>query len=201
MRYIYLSLLVLILFNLGCSSHSNSSDISESQSNKKSGLIFEELSFQDQDLSGTVIKNKFTKTAEAKIEMLIPDDVEKIDYMGEEISATPMIVNMFCRIIATALFNSSAMQELTESGNVTAESGKNFLEGYSVTKSEIKFIDKEDKKLIAECSATGSEWKDIKFNTYREYKNSLFGMVIGKTLQEVEKEALENPQSKILEPD
>ena len=163
---------------------------------KTSGLITEKLSFKDEDMSGEVIKNKLTKTAEAKLEVLIPDDIEKMDFLGEETSAVPMTVNLICGLFGTAFFNQSALQELSSTGNMTAESGENFLEGYTASKSTIKFVDKEDKKLIADCTATGSEWGDIKFNAYREYEKSLFGMVIGKTMEEVEKEAAKKSLSK-----
>jgi len=210
MKNISIALLILVLLVVGCSNESGLTDATKTQTKegsteqitkeqdvkKTSGLITEKLSFEDEDMSGTIIKNKLTKTAEAKLEMFIPDDVEKMDFLGEEISAVPMTVNMICSLFGTAFFNPSAMQELTSSGNMTAESGENFLEGYSATKSEIKFIDKEDKKLIAECTATGSEWEDIKFNAYREYKNSLFGMVIGKSMEEVEEEVAKESLSK-----
>ena len=202
--------ITLVLLVVGCSNKSGISATTETQTKeipteqiakeqevkKTSGLITEKLSFKDEDISGTVIKNKLTKTAEAKIDMFIPDDIEKQELLGQEVSAVPMTVNLICGLFGTAFFDPSALQELTKSGNLTAESGENFLQGYSITKSAIKFIDKEDKKLIADCTATGSKWENIKFNAYREYENSLFGMVIGKTMEEVEMEAAKKSLSK-----
>ena len=194
-------LIALLVLLIGCTAEQTekksesatkekSTEIAKDQDIKKtSGLLIEKLSFRDEDMSGEVIKNKLTKTAEAKLELLIPDDTEKMDFLGEEISAVPMTVNLICGLFGTAFFNPSALQELSSSGNMTAESGENFLEGYTASKSTIKFVDKEDKKLIADCTATGSEWEDIKFNAYREYEKSLFGMVIGKTMEEVDEEA------------
>ena len=80
-------LIVLILVTIlliGCATEETSTKeksteqvAKEQEVKKTSGLITEKISFKDEDMSGTIIKNKLTKTAEAKIEMFIPEDVEK----------------------------------------------------------------------------------------------------------------------------
>jgi len=199
-KYLFIVLIIFSLFISGCGETEevvkNGGDSEENKNMEiEGGLLTEKLSFQDESFSGQVIKNKITKTAEIKMEMFIPDDVETQELFGEEVSSVPFTVNTMCGLFGVAFFNPTVLGGLTESGNMTAESGENFLEGYSVTKATIDFIDEEDKKLIADCTSTGEEWENIKFNSYRQYENSLFGAVIGKTFEETEKEKAEESLS------
>ncbi len=77
------------------------------------------------------------------------------------------------------MFNETALEDLYESGNMTAEKEPSFWEGYTATSSHIDFIDKETGEKIAECTSTGPNWEDIKFKAYREYDSSFMGMKIG----------------------
>jgi len=147
------------------------------------GIITDKLKFSDDKTSGEITKNKLTKTAEVKMTMRLNDSEEYGDFMGEQVATAPFMINMACGLFAVAFFNQSALAELQDSGNMTIESEEdntlNALEGYTVTKSSLEFIDYEDKTKIADCTATGGSWDYIKFNAYRKYESSFFGMQIG----------------------
>lgn len=205
MKKILFRLVILIIVSLflvsGCAKqHIQEKTVSEKATQteevkEEKGFLRDKLTFQEEAMTGEVIKNKLTKTAEVKIEIVISDDVEYTEISGEQVSAVPTIVNMMCKFFGLAFFNQTVLEELTEGGNMTAESGKNFLEGYKVDKAAINFIDKEDKKPIADCTAAGIGWENIKFNAYKTYENSLYGMQIGKIMEEVEQEQIKEAES------
>lgn len=149
------------------------------------GIIIDKFKFRDDKSTGEVIKNKLTKTATIRMSINVNDTEEYAEFFGEQISSVPFLVNTACSLFAVAFFDPDALAELQEGGNLTTETKEDsILEGYKVSESSIRFLDEENNKLIAECTATGSEWEDIKFNAYREYENSLFGMKIGEALED-----------------
>ena len=194
------SLLIILLFIMGCSNESKISNLNLKNENDKEliksngqtgdfieekGIIIDKLRFKDEHSSGEILKNKLTKTAEVKINFVLNDSDEYVNFFGESVSMTPFFVNLACGVFAIAFFNESALKELQEGGNLTIETKEeNPLEGYKIKKSYIEFLDFEEKVKIADCTATGPSWESIKFNSYREYNLTFFGAQIGKKLEE-----------------
>lgn len=159
--------------------------VKEGEVHKSGGLVSESLYFNEGDMEGKIIKNKLTQTATIDINSYINDSIEYVDFLGERITGAPFLINYFCVLFATAFFDETALQELQKEGNITTEGDEQIsLEGYTVKSASTSFYDKETNEKIATCVSTGSEWDDIKFETYRDYSNvgSIFDAEIGKQL-------------------
>lgn len=204
-RLFFVVFVIAVLFLVGCSNQQDVSDTDkevimdegkETQKQELStkekeelveekGIITDKLKFGDDKTSGEIIKNKITKTAEVKMSMSLNDSEEYTEFFGEQLSMAPFTINMACGLFAVAFFNQSALAELQEGGNLTIEAEEeNPLDGYKVTKSYLEFIDFEEKTKIADCTATGPSWDNIRFNAYRKYESSFFGMQIGELPEE-----------------
>lgn len=183
-------IIIILVIIVGCTipnqntSETTTSTTKEQNFIEEKGIVTDKLKFNDGETFGEIIKNKLTRTAEVKMTMKLNDSGEYGDFMGEQVATAPLMINMVCNLFAVAFFNRSALTELQESGNITIESEEdnplNALEGYTVTKTSLDFIDYEDNSKIADCTATGGLWEDIKFNAYRKYESSFFGIEIGK---------------------
>lgn len=125
-------------------------------------------------ISGEVIKNKLTKTAEVKAVWKFNDTEEYTELMGKRVANAPFLINLGCSLYASIFLNETAIKENELFGEV--------LEGYKVTGMKVDFLDYEDNSRIAGCTATGPEWEDISFKAYREYGASMFGSKIGERL-------------------
>ena len=152
---------------------------------KEKGIIIDKLRFKDEHSSGEILKNKLTKTAEVKITMSLNDSDEYPEFFGENISLAPFLINVACGLFSVAFFNESILAELQKEGNLTIDTKEERpLEGYTVIKSYLEFTDFEEKKKIADCTTTGPAWENIKFNVYREYNSTFFGVKIGELPEE-----------------
>ncbi|MFH1585852.1 MAG: hypothetical protein ABIB79_03730 [archaeon] len=153
----------------------------------RESILTESLAFSDENMQGQITKNKLTNTASIDISFSINDTDEYMDFFGEKVTAVPMMVNLFCGLFTTAFFNPSALQELQSEGNITSENNDltSLVGDTTIQSAKITFIDKETNQKIADCTATGANWEDIKFNVYRDYSDvgSLFGAQIGETLE------------------
>jgi hypothetical protein len=134
-----------------------------------------QISTKEEDKSIEITKNKVEKTAETKIIMMIPDELEL-----EEPSVIPLTVNFVCTLFATTFFDPEEFQEYQEKFNLQIENKESLFKDYEVTQVTINFVDQETEDLIADCTSTGGSQEDIEFNAYRSYPNSMFDMHIGK---------------------
>lgn len=167
-----------VLLISGCTQ--NDTDISEEDEEPfdvQETLFTESITFNDPNFKGQVVKNKITKTFTADFDYYINNSMEYIEFFGSNVSMVPFTVNFFCRLYTLAMFNSTQLNSLYESGNIT--SSKSQVEGYTATNAHVDFIDKEEGTKIAECTSTGPDLDDIEFKSYREYDSSFFGAEIG----------------------
>lgn len=152
---------------------------------EETGLFSDKISFEDEGMSGEIIKDRITKKAEIKLEMSFTDEEEFIDEMGEIITSVPMTVNMLCGGLARAYFLTEHEEDEIFQLEQDSDMAK-LLEGYEVNRFEMLFRNRDSNENIARCESSSAEWEEIKFTTYRDYSNvnSFFGAVIGEKMEE-----------------
>lgn len=189
-----LSLMLLFLVGCGADNSSNnidtSTDTSSGSVQEQDGTVFEEkkgiltdtISFGEGDsFYGEIKKHKSSKTAEIEALFALNDSEEVTEgFSGEPMYMAPALVNMMCNVMNMAIFAPEELDALNEKGDAQKDSDMwGNLEGYSVTKLAITFIDSEDKSQIAKCASTGKD--SLEFVAYRKYdpEKSFFGVEIG----------------------
>ena len=189
-----LSLMLLFLIGCGANDVSNNvddasldtelEDVQEKDETiykEQKGILTDTITFGEGDsFYGKIKKHKTSKTAEIEALFALNDTEEKADFMGEEMFMAPMMVNMLCNVMNMAIFAPEELASLNEEGDAQEDSDMwDNLEGYSVTKLAITFIDAEDKSQIAKCVSTGKD--TLEFAAYKKYdsEKSFFGAEIG----------------------
>ncbi|MBR9682148.1 MAG: hypothetical protein GOV02_00555 [Candidatus Aenigmarchaeota archaeon] len=120
-----------------------------------------ELRAKLKEVTGPIIKNKVTKTAEIDMTMYMNDSTEEESMLGD-MSMMPTALNMTCYIFVSAFFNPDAWDD----AEMTSDT-ENKLEGYDVTRFEFNVVDEEDGNKISSCIATSKD--DVRFNMFRDY--------------------------------
>ncbi len=157
---------------------------------EKDNIVTETTTFLLDDLSYEITKNRISKNASIKISYPIPDDVEYTDFLGEQITSVPFVVNFACVMFNASFFDLDAYQEIIEPFNEEGSESTPITEneifaekmqGYEIKDFSIEFIDQEDQDIIAKCSSKNKGNENIKFDVYRDYTGigSFFGVEIG----------------------
>lgn len=170
----------------------------ESNFDENKGVLTDIINFgEGEKLYGEIKTHKISKTAEVEALFALNDTDEISEFMGEEVYLAPMMINAFCTMMNLAIFDPEELErrekELTDSfDSQTLDSNMleqekpekdndmwNYLEGYTVTKVSITFLDAEDKTQIAKYVLTGKD--SIDCVAYREYdpEKSFFNAEIG----------------------
>lgn len=149
---------------------------------EKKGIFTDTISFGEGDsFYGEIKKHKSLKTAEIEALLALNNSEEVTEgFDGESLYMAPALVNMMCNVMNLAIFAPEELEALTEKGDAQEDSDMwDHLEGYSVTKLAITFIDAEDKSQIAKCVSAGKD--SLEFVAYKKYdpEKSFFGVEIG----------------------
>jgi hypothetical protein len=149
-------------------------------------MNIEESTFEEDGAVVTIKKNVDTNEASVHVVMELADDEEYVDFLGDTLTAAPMAVNLACGLYQYAFFDEEGLAEvIAESGGAMQEPQNDALDAElgdaTVILYELMFLDAEDGKTIATCSATGAGPENIEFNAMRDYPEgtSLFDMEIG----------------------
>ena len=124
-------------------------------------ILTESIEFESEDVTGSVTKNKLTKTAEIEMTMYLNDTAEEESTFGDQ-SMIPWMLNFTCNIFAVAFFNADEWED----ANMTSDT-INKLEGYEITRFEFETLDKENGQKISDCVATSED--DVRFTMHRDY--------------------------------
>lgn len=180
MKILFVILIIgLILLN-GCVQQSTSESSSQQKDSRKETIkdysFIQKITYEDENLTVTIIKNKLTKKATVDIEAeFIKSDLEL--FGGSMIKFT---TEMLCGLSALALFDPKGFDEWNKemrSQMISVEDDSpeqetkedlkdNPLEGYTVTEVSVVIKDKETNKKLSDCYITGKEESDIKINYY-----------------------------------
>ena len=155
-----IGLLIVIVFVSGCTQQTETMDDGTKVTTSEN-MLTETMDFDSEDVTGSIVKNKITKTAEIDMTMYMNDSSEEEAVFGD-INMMPDMLNMTCYLFATVFFDADSMGEANMSSDT-----ENALEGYDITRFELTVIDKENSQRISECVATSED--DVAFTMYRDY--------------------------------
>ena len=159
-KTILIGLLIAIVFVSGCTQQTETMD-DGTRVTTSDNMITETMNFDSEDVTGSIVKNKITKTAEIDMTMYMNDTSEEEAAFGE-MSMVPTMLNMTCYLFTAAFFDADSWNEANMSSDT-----ENKLEGYDITRFEFTVVDKEDRERISECIATSKD--DVEFTMYRDY--------------------------------
>lgn len=150
-------------------------------------IITDDVSYIEDGVEVTIKRNKVTKKASVEMIYNIKEDDEYDDFLGEKVTMIPTIFNMTCSMLTMSMFDQGRLEKLIEDGELNKsedpkdEEIKNHLEGYTVEKISIKFIDAESGEDIAHCESRMAGNENIKVDIFRDYSDvsSLFDVKIG----------------------
>lgn len=156
---------------------------------KQDTLIVEETTYEKDQTKFVFRKNRVNKTAEVAMTHAVTDSDEFSEFMGEQVTTAPFLINMFCSIMNQAFYDPDSLATATDSADTSVGSEfkndselKQNLAEYTVTNYQLNFVDAETQEPIASCQATEKGFENIKFDVQRDYSGygSFFGMEIGK---------------------
>lgn len=160
MKIIIIALLISVVLVSGCTQQTETMD-DGTKVTTSSNMLTESLDFESEDITGSIIKNKITKTAEIDMTMYMDDTTEEESAFGDE-SMVPTMLNMTCYIFASAFLDPDAWDD----AEMTSDT-ENKLEGYDITRFEFEVVDKENGQKISKCVATSED--SVTFTMYRDY--------------------------------
>lgn len=159
-KTILTALLIAVVFVSGCTQQTGTTEDGTTVTVSEN-ILTETMDFDSEEVTGSIVKNKLTKTAEIDMTMYMNDTAEEEAMFGE-MSMVPTMLNMTCYIFTMAFFDADAWDEANMSSDT-----ENKLEGYDVTRFEFTVVDKEDRGKISECIATSKD--DVSFKMFRDY--------------------------------
>jgi hypothetical protein len=150
-------------------------------------IMTDDVSYIEDGTEVTIKRNKVNKKASVEMIYNIKDEDEYDDFLGEKVTMVPMMFNMACSMLTMSMFDPEGLEKLIEEGELKEgedpkdEEMKNHLEGYTVEKISIKFIDAESREDIAYCESRMAGNENIKVDIFRDYSDvsSLFDVKIG----------------------
>ncbi len=190
MKYIPILIIILLLLT-ACSSEDKESDTEDKVTDTKQPdaddtedketkqtepeTITHELPMNTDGISAEVMQNTKTKQITVKTIMRISDNDEILKTTEGSFNTIPSSVNRLCAMFADTFFSPESLDKFLEQ----AKDKTNLFDGYTITKNIVEFIDHETEEKIADCTATGKDWEDIEFNSYKEFENPFQDQVIG----------------------
>ena len=145
-----LIVLLAIVFVSGCTQTTETTEEGTTITTQEN-LVTEKMTFEDEDVEGSITKNKLTKTAQIDMTMYVNDSTEEESSFGDT-SLMPWALNMTCHLFAEVFFNADAWEE----ANMTSETEMS-LEGYDVTRFEFDVLDRETNEKISRCTGISKE--------------------------------------------
>ncbi len=176
---LFCALLITVIF-AGCTKKVEQTEDGTKITEDK--IVTDDVSYVTDDTEVTIRRNKVTKQASIEMVYKIKDEDEYDDFMGEQMTMVPFLVNTSCSLFTTAIFDPEAFAEWEEDEKAQKDDQMDsYLEGYTTNKITIKFVDAENNEKIANCESTKAGLENIKFDIFKDYSDvsSLFGIKIG----------------------
>lgn len=148
--------------------------------------VIEEYVVEEENAVMTISKNTLTNEATLHGDVMLADHEEWVDFLGDQVAAAPMAVNLSCYMYQSLFFAPERLEQFMEEyGGTMANTGiqevEAFLDGAEMVEFDLMFLDLEDGEQIAACMSTGASESEITYEAFREYdvESSLLGAIIG----------------------